>query len=101
LWNPKCGSAFFSQIIINELHADGVYFTASVPFERFPQLKTMIQQRKRWKPLDPQTSFFETTWKPRSWVCSYRFIFVRTLAKQQRKGPLQLHLFEPRDWLYD
>ena len=97
----RMDSAFFSQSIINELHAAGVLFTASVPFERFPQLKDMISQRKRWRPIDAQMSFFETTWKPKSWVCAYRFVFVRTQAKQQRKGPLQLHLFEPRDLLYD
>ncbi|MCP4631034.1 MAG: transposase, partial [bacterium] len=97
----RMDSAFFSQSIINELHGDGVFFTASVPFERFPQLKDMISQRKRWRNIDSQTSFFETTWKPKSWACSYRFIFVRTKAKKQRKGPLQLHLFEPCDWLYD
>ncbi len=97
----RMDSAFFSQIILNELHADGVFFTASVPFERFPQLKDMISSRRRWKHLDTQTSFFETTWKPKSWVCSYRFIFVRTQTGKQRKGPLQLHLFEPRDRCYD
>jgi hypothetical protein len=97
----RMDSAFFSQTILNELHCDGVFFTASVPFERFPQLKDMIRQRKRWRPIDAQTAFFETTWKPQSWVCSYRFVFVRTKAKQQRKGPMQLHLFEPRDFLYD
>lgn len=97
----RMDSAFFSQIILNELHADGVFFTASVPFERFPQLKDMVNSRKRWNHLDTQTSFFETTWKPKSWVCSYRFIFVRTQTGKQRKGPLQLHLFEPRDRCYD
>lgn len=97
----RMDSAFFSQSVLNELHCDGVFFTASVPFERFPQLKDMIRQRKRWRPIDAQTAFFETSWKPKSWVCSYRFVFVRTKAKQQRKGPLQLHLFEPRDLLYD
>lgn len=97
----RMDSAFFSQVILNELHADGVFFTASVPFERFPQLKDMISSTKRWKSIDSQTSFFETTWKPKSWVCPYRFIFVRRQTKKQRKGPLQLHLFEPRDHAYD
>ncbi len=97
----RMDSAFFSQSILNELHADGVLFTASVPFERFPQLKDMISGRKRWKHLDTQTCFFETTWKPKSWVCPYRFIFVRTQSSTQRKGPLQLHLFEPRHRCHD
>lgn len=101
VFESRVDSAFFSQSILNELHCDGVLFTAAVPFERFGQLKDMIMQRKRWRPIDARTAFFETTWKPASWACAYRFVFVRTKALRQRKGPLQLHLFEPRDFLYD
>jgi len=97
----RMDSAFFSESILNELDCDGVFFTASVPFERFPALKDIIRQRKRWRTIDSQTSFFETTWKPKSWVCPYRFVFIRTKAGKQHKGPLQLHLFEPRDFVYD
>jgi len=97
----RIDSAFFNQIILNELDCDGVRFTASVPFERFPLLKDMIQQRQRWRPFDQNLAFFETNWKPKSWCSSYRFIFIRKKALKQRKGPLQLHLFEPRDFLYD
>lgn len=97
----RIDSALFNQSILDELDCDGVRFTASVPFERFPQLKDMIQQRRRWRSLDKGLCFFETTWKPKSWSSSYRFIFVRKKALKQRKGALQLHLFEPRDFLYD
>ena len=78
-----------------------VKFTASVPFERFVQLKDMVGQRKRWSKIDEKWSFFETQWKPKSWGTSYRFIFTRKRTKRQHKGPLQLHLFEPRDFQFD
>ena len=78
-----------------------VEFTASVPFERFPQLKDMIEQRKRWRRIDSEWSYFEAKWKPKSWDTTYRFIFTRKKTKKQHKGPLQLHLFEPRDFDYD
>jgi hypothetical protein len=78
-----------------------VLFTASVPFERFPELKSMIEQRKRWKIIDRQWAYFETQWKPKSWESSYRFLFIRKRVKSQQKGPLQLHLFEPRDLHFD
>jgi hypothetical protein len=74
-----------------------VKFTASVPFERFSELKGMIEGRIRWRTIDRQWSYFETRWKPKSWDSSYRFLFIRKKVKSQAKGPLQLHLFEPRD----
>ena len=76
-------------------------FTASVPFERLTQLKEMVESRKRWRKIDSQWSYFETAWKPKSWERRYRFIFTRKKTRQQRKGMLQLDLFEPRDFDFD
>ena len=61
----------------------------------------MIENRKRWKRMDNTTSFFQTSWKPKSWGNKYRFIFVRTRRKIQKKGPVQLDLFEPYDHEYE
>ncbi len=80
---------------------NNVKFAASVPFERVLQLKDMVQQRKRWSKIDEQWSCFETEWKPKSWNTAYRFLFTRKKTRRQRKGPIQLHLFEPRDFNFD
>ena len=61
----------------------------------------MIQRRKRLRRIDNDWSYFETKWKPKSWDSTYRFIFTRKKTKKQYKGPLQLHLFEPRDFDYE
>ena len=79
----------------------GVECTVSVPFERFPVLKQMIEARQRWRPLDGERSYFESDWKPDSWSATYRFLFVRRKVRRQVKGPLQLDLFEPRDIDHD
>jgi len=97
----RMDSAFFSQDILSIFNSNHAKFTASVPFERLTQLKEMVESRKRWRKIDGQWSYFETSWKPKSWDSSYRFIFVRKKAKRQRKGMLQLHLFEPRDFDFD
>ena len=97
----RMDSAFFSQIILPGLDEKYVKFSASVPFERFPELKDRIEQRKRWRKIDKEWSYFETQWKPKSWDTKYRFIFVRRKAQKQCKAPLQLHLFEPRDFNFD
>ena len=101
IFESRVDSAFFNQNILSIFHSNHVKFTASVPFERFAQLKDMIEQRKRWRKIDKQCSYFETDWKPKSWNASYRFIFIRKKNKKQYKGHLQLHLFEPRDFNYD
>jgi hypothetical protein len=101
IFESRVDSAFFNQNILSIFHSNHVKFTASVPFERFAQLKDMIEQRKRWRKIDKQCSYFETDWKPKSWNASYRFIFIRKKNKKQYKGHLQLHLFEPRNFNYD
>ncbi len=97
----RMDSAFFSQKILTTFNNNHVNFTASVPFERLAQLKEMIESRKRWRKIDRQWSYFETSWKPNSWDSRYRFIFTRKKTRKQRKGPLQLDLFEPRDHNFD
>ena len=101
MFESRIDSAFFNQKILSVLDTKNVKFTASVPFERFSQLKGMIEQRKRWRTIDRHWSYFETQWKPKSWNTSYRFIFTRKKNKRQHKGPLQLDFFEPRDFNFD
>lgn len=101
VFESRIDSAFFNQDTLKLLDTAHIQFTASVPFERFPELKSMIEQRMRWKVIDREWSYFETQWKPKSWESFYRFLFIRKRVKNQQKGPLQLHLFEPRDTHFD
>ena len=101
LFESRIDSAFFSKKIMATFDTHNVKFTASVPFERFAELKDTIEQRKRWRVIDREWSYFETNWRPKSWDTTYRFIFTRRKTRKQYKGPLQLHLFEPRDFNFD
>ena len=101
VFESRMDSAFFNQSVLSSLSSVHVKFTATVPFERFAELKSMVEDRIRWRPIDRQWSYFETQWKPKSWDTSYRFLFIRNKVKTKRKGPLQLHLFEPRDLHFD
>jgi hypothetical protein len=84
----RMDSAFFSDEIVRAIEARGVEFTLSVPFERFGELKKIIEQRRRWRPLDVDTWYFETSWKPQCWDKRFRFLFIRTRAKKQQKDRL-------------
>ena len=97
----RIDSAFFNEDIAKALSALGIEFTISVPFERFTQLKTLIESRKRWHRLNSEVSYFETKWKPKSWDERYRFLFIRKQVKKQIKAPIQLDLFVPREVGYE
>jgi hypothetical protein len=97
----RMDSAFFSDEIVSGLEGEGVEFSVSVPFERFVELKGKIERRKRWQRMGGEVSYFEEQWKPKAWKRRFRFLFVRTRAKRQQKGPIQLDLFLPCEYGYD
>jgi hypothetical protein len=97
----RMDSAFFSDEIVSALDEKDVEFTISVPFERFAELKRMIESRKRWYEINSEVSYFEAAWKPKSWPRRCRFLMIRTESKKQQKGPIQLNLFEPYEYGYE
>lgn len=97
----RMDAAFFSDEMVDTLRDRGVEFTISVPFERFVELKGMLEQRRRWRYLDGEKDYFESFWKPHCWDRRFRFIFIRTCTKQQQKGPVQLDLFIPYAYGYE
>ena len=97
----RLDSAFFSDEIVTALDQRRTEFTVSVPFERFGELKRMIERRRRWRRLNKNVSYFEASWKPQKWNKQFRFLFIRTRVKKQQKGPIQLDLFVPHERGYE
>lgn len=97
----RVDSAFFNEEQLVALDDEGVQFTASVPFARFPKFKKIIEARKRWRRIDDTWSYFECDWKPDCWTQSFRIVVVRQKKAVPIKGPIQLDLFEPRSHEYD
>ena len=97
----RLDAAFFSDATVTALDREGVEFTISVPFERFCELKDLIERRRRWKRFNEQLSYFEADWKPACWDTRYRFVFVRQRVKRQAKEPVQLDFFAPVVFGYD
>ena len=88
-------AAFFSDEIVGFLGRAGVEFTISVPFERFPQLKELIESRRRWRRLDAEWDYFETSWAPGCWRRRYRVLLLRHRVRTLNREPIQLELFVP------
>lgn len=97
----RIDSAFFSEEIVEALTAARAEFSISVPFERLAALKGLIERRRRWRALDGELSYFEASWKPKSWSKRYRFVFIRKRVKHQHKAPIQLDLFIPHEEGYE
>ena len=97
----RIDSAFFNETITQRLHSLGVAFTISVPFERFADLKGLVEGRKRWRRMAVGLDYFETRWKPKSWNARHRFIFIRKQVRCQNKLPIQLDLFQPAVYGYE
>ena len=93
----RLDSAFFADKQVSMLEEKGVEFTISIPFERFSELKQMIEGRRGWKRLDGRWSYFETKWSPECWPKRFRFIFIGQKVKKQQKEPVQLDLFIPHE----
>ncbi len=94
-------AAFFDRALVTELDALGVQFSGSVPFQRFPALKAQIHAVDEWQRINNIWEYASTDWKPKSWPACFRFILFRRRSAVQRKGPLQLDLFEPRDFNWE
>jgi FixJ family two-component response regulator len=97
----RADSAFYSDKIIETLEKLEVEFTISVPFERYTNLKAVIESRKRWRRINADFSGFDLRWKADSWKQKRRFLFVKKKTKKQRKGPIQLDLFIPHEEGYE
>jgi hypothetical protein len=93
----RLDSAFFDERVLSMLEELKVEYAASLPFARFVGLRHLVDARVKWRRIDDDWSFFETTWRPKSWSALRRVIFARRRRKVRRKGPLQLDIFEPID----
>jgi hypothetical protein len=95
----RMDAAFFNEVLLDELNAQDVEFTVSVPFERFNELKGQVEKCTTWMEED-DFDWSELKWRPKSWVSDFRILITRTKQKTQTKGPLQLDFFEPTSETY-
>jgi len=92
---PKCAlegrldSAHFSDRTCFWLDDNDIEFSISVPFERFTELKSMIENKKHWHRIDDSWSYFEIPWKPKSWNRYMSFVFYRHKVPLPRKGTIR------------
>ena len=99
----RLDGAHYSDATCSSLHDAGIEFSVSVPFERIPQLKEIVDHRTLWWRIDDEWSYFTWSWRPnKESRRSYRCVVYRRRIARPRQGPIQLDLFEPveRDFEY-
>lgn len=101
LLEARIDSAFFDDDRLSALERERVQFTCSVPFERFVELKAIVEAEKCWARINDDWSFAESSWRPKSWSCQFRFLLLRQKKRSQIKEPLQLDLFEPKSFEFE
>ena len=92
----RADSAFFGEDVLDLFERRRVDYSVSVPFERFPALKQLIESQTRWRKAGRDVECFEPDWKPNSWASQRRIVVIRRRVPIRRPGPLQLDLLEPR-----
>jgi hypothetical protein len=96
LLEARLDGAHFSDETCGLLADAGVEFSVSVPFERLPKLKQIVENRLAWQRIDENWSFFNRSWRPRAESKRvYRCVVYRQRVVVPKKGPIQLELFEP------
>ena len=96
LLEARLDGAHFSDETCGLLEGAGVEFSVSVPFERLPKLKQIVENRLAWRRIDENWSYFNWSWRPRAGSKRvYRCVVYRQRVIVPRKGPIQLELFEP------
>ena len=89
----RIDSAFPDETVVRQLHSSEAEFTASVPFERFPALKGLVESKKRWcRPADG-IDCFETRWKPKSRNARRRLIPTGNQVGRQLRSPFRIGPF--------
>jgi hypothetical protein len=98
----RLDGAHYSDATCTGLHDTGVEFSVSVPFERIPQLKGVVAQRRTWWRIDDEWSCFSWSWRPNAKSrSSFPCVVYRRRVAKPRQGPIQLDLFEPIERSYE
>jgi len=97
----RLDGAFFKRPVLDELERRGVEYAAKVPMCPWVGLKPLIQKRRRWRRMNDELSFFETTLPLDCWEMDIRVAVYRKRVRHRSPKNYQLDLFDPNDGHYE
>jgi hypothetical protein len=97
----RMDGAFFKRPVLVELERRGVEYGMKVPIWPWVGLKPLIQGRRRWRRLNGEISYFETTLPLDCWEMDLRVVVYRKRVWHRSPKNYQLDLFDPNDGHYE
>jgi hypothetical protein len=97
----RMDGAFFQRPVLRVLQRLGVDYAIKVPMHSWLGLKSLIQMRVRWEPVNESVSGFETTFGIKPWGMTIRIVCYRKKVFHPTAKNFQLDLFNPDDGTYE
>jgi Transposase DDE domain group 1 len=97
----RMDAAFFQRGILQLLRREECEYAIKVPFCSWLGLRPIVAARKRWKSIDDQLSYFETTLRLEVWDIELRVVVYRKRVAHKTRKNFQLDLFSPDDGHYE
>lgn len=97
----RMDGAFFQRPVLRALQRLGVGYAIKVPMHSWLGLKSIIQMRVRWEPVDESVSGFETNFTIKPWNMNVRVVCYRKKVFHPTAKNFQLDLFNPDDGTYE
>lgn len=93
----RLDGAFFKRAVLEVLDRLGVEYGLKVPMWQWLGLKGVIQQRRRWRRMSREISYFETRLPVDEWEMELRVVVYRKRVRHRSVKNYQLDLFSPDD----
>jgi hypothetical protein len=93
--------AFFQAPVIRTLERLQCGYAMKVPFWRWLGIKSIVQMRTRWTPVNEEVSCFETRMRVPQWGLRLRVVCYRKVVFHRSPKNYQLDLFSPDDGTYE
>jgi hypothetical protein len=97
----RMDGAFFQRHTLQALQRLGVDYAIKVPMHSGLGLKSLIQMRVRWEPVNETVSGFETNFRIKPWSLTVRIVCYRKRVFHETAKNFQLDLFNPDDGTYE
>ena len=93
----RMDGAFFRSDVLELLENQKAAYAIKVPFYTWVGLKSLIQERRRWRRIDGSLSYFARSLTLEPWDKTLRVVVYRKRVHHRTRKNFQLDLFDPAD----
>jgi hypothetical protein len=97
----RLDGAFFQRPVLEELSRRGVEYALKVPIVPWLGLRDIVKRCERWRTVNHEISYFETTLPVDCWGMELPLAVYRRRVGHETKKNFQLDLFLPDDGHYE